>query len=245
MDINTKKTGTKSQIIYCLLLTIGLIIGCKSVTAPSKLTDNKITIQGKVTITGTDSVPLGLTTMNIKNKWVWKDQALQVYGENERVFVDKKGYYKIQIDKTDTLVLIPNHIIYGRDLTAYAFTGFTKNQTLNISVESKTQEYKAQIKDNVKLRSYLDKHLQTVNPEKLITIKGNIYSKKTQKPLKNIDVGSAFNNNTEALGTFHLTDSNGGFNIKIPKGNMCSIWALSPNVIRLYPQNDTIINLYM
>ncbi|EHO13120.1 hypothetical protein HMPREF9714_00954 [Myroides odoratimimus CCUG 12901] len=245
MDTNTPKSITKRLPIYHSLLMLLLIMGCKSLDKTPQLADNKITIQGRVTVKATDSVPLGLTTMNIKNKWVWKNQELQVYGENERVFVDKKGYYKIQIEKTDTLVLIPNYIIYGRDTAAYTFTDFTKDEILNISVEPKNKEYEAQVKNNPTLKNYLDKHVQTVDPEKLITIKGNIYSKKTQKPLKNVDVGSAFNNNTEGTGTYHLTDTNGAFSIKVPKGSMCSVWSLSPNVIRFYPQNDTIVNLYM
>lgn len=245
MDTNIKPIITNRQLNYCLLLVIALFMGCNSLSEPSKLVDNKITIQGSVSVAGTDSVPLGLTTMNIKNKWAWKDKTLEAYGENDRVFVDKKGYYKIQIEKSDTLVLIPNHIIYGRDMAQYTFSGFTKDKILNITVKPQMQEYQAQIKDNAQLKVYLEKHLKTVNPEKLITIQGNIYSKKTQKPLKNIDVGSAFNNNTEGIGTYHLTDSNGSFSIKVAKGNMCSIYALSPDVVRFYPENDTIVKIYM
>ncbi|WP_254050359.1 hypothetical protein [Myroides sp. N17-2] len=204
-----------------------------------------ITIQGRVTVQGTDSVPLGLTSVNIANKWVWKDEELKAYGENKRVFVNKKGYYSIQIQKGDTLIFIPNHVIYGRGSAQYTFTNISESQTLNVEIKYNKEAYLKQIKDNPVLEMNLNRHIKQVNPEKLISVSGTIYSKKSNKPLKNVDVGSAFNNSTHGTGTFHLTNNKGEFHLNVPQGNMCSIIALSPNAINFYPQNDTIINLYL
>lgn len=246
MAINKNKQHSKliiTGILLCLLFTA--LQACNSLNNSTsvKTTSSFITIKGRVTVQGTDSVPLGLTSVNIANKWVWKDDELQAYGENKRVFVDKKGYYTIEIQKGDTLTFIPNHVIYGRDL--YTFPNLQESQTINIEIKYDKDAYQKQIKDNHELKANLDRHIKEVNPEKLVSVSGTIYSKKSNKPLKNVDVGSAFNNTTHGTGTFHLTNSKGEFHLKVPQGNLCSIISLSPNAIDFYPQNDTIINFYL
>lgn len=207
--------------------------------------DKNIVIQGRVLVQGTDSAPLGLTTVNIKNKWVWKDESQKAYGENKRVFVDKKGYYKITIEKGDTLVVVPNHVIYGRDTNKYTFANLDKSQTLNIELIKDEIGYQNLINSNEVLKSNIDNLIKNVNPEHLVSIRGTIKNKKTNQPIENVDVSSAFNNNVMGVGTYHLTDQLGNFHLKVPKGNLCSILALSANPLRFTAQNDTIINLFL
>lgn len=234
--------------IFPLLLIGILLAACKSNTHTTRrVTDNNenIAIQGRILVQGTDSAPLGLTTINIKNKWIWKDESQKAYGENKRVFVDKKGYYKITIEKGDTLMVIPNHIIYGRDVSKYTFANLDKSQIIDIEVNKDEAGYQNLINSNEVLKSNIENLIKNVDPEQLVSVRGTIKSKKTNQPLKNVDVSSAFNNNVMGIGTYHLTDQLGNFDLKVPKGNLCSIQALSANAIRFTAQNDTIINLYL
>lgn len=234
--------------IFPLLLIGILLAACKSNTHTTRrVTDNNenIVIQGRILVQGTDSAPLGLTTINIKNKWIWKDESQKAYGENKRVFVDKKGYYKITIEKGDTLMVIPNHIIYGRDVSKYTFANLDKSQIIDIEVNKDEAGYQNLINSNEVLKSNIENLIKNVDPEQLVSVRGTIKSKKTNQPLKNVDVSSAFNNNVMGIGTYHLTDQLGNFDLKVPKGNLCSIQALSANAIRFTAQNDTIINLYL
>lgn len=230
-----------STTLFAFILLCLTQVACKS----TKLNTTGITIQGRVTVLGTESAPLGLTTVNIKNKWSWKDESLPAYGENKRVFANKQGYYKINIEKGDTLVIIPNHVIYGRDINKYTFVKLDKSQTINVEITEDKIGYQKLIENNPVLETNIINHIKNVNPEQLVSISGTIKSKKTNQPLKNVDVGSGFNNNVLGIGTYHLTDNKGNFNLRIPKGNLCSIQALSPNAIRFIAKNDTIINLYL
>lgn len=235
--------------LFVLLLLTLVPLACKSPvqpnTASQKLNDNNIVIQGRITVKGTDSAPQGLTTVNIKNKWAWKDASLPAYGENKRVFANKHGDYKITIEKGDTLVIVPNHVLYGRDTSPYTFVNLDKSQTLNVEITEDQMGYQKLIENNPVLEANIQNHVKNVDPEQLVSVSGTIKSKKTDLPLPNIDVSSGFNNNVLGIGTYHLTDSKGHFNLKVPKGNLCSIQALSPNAIRFTAQNDTLINLYL
>lgn len=245
--MKTRYTTIYTSIFPFLLIGI-LLTACKSnIHTTRRVADNNknIVIQGRVLVQGTDSAPLGLTTINIKNKWIWKDESQKAYGENKRVFVDKKGYYKITIEKGDTLMVIPNHIIYGRDVSKYTFANLDKSQTIDIEVNKDEAGYQNLINSNEVLKSNIENLIKNVDPEQLVSVRGTIKSKKTNQPLKNVDVSSAFNNNVMGIGTYHLTDQFGNFDLKVPKGNLCSIQALSANAIRFTAYNDTIINLYL
>ncbi|WP_121966885.1 hypothetical protein [Myroides sp. N17-2] len=245
--MKTHYTAIYTSIFPFLMIGI-LLASCKSNTHTTRrVTDNNenIVIQGRVLVQGTDSVPLGLTTINIKNKWIWKDESQKAYGENKRVFVDKKGYYKITIEKGDTLMVVPNHIIYGRDVSKYTFANLDKSQIIDIEVNKDEAGYQNLINSNEVLKSNIKNLIKNVDPEQLVSVRGTIKSKKTNQPLKNVDISSAFNNNVMGIGTYHLTDRFGNFDLKVPKGNLCSIQALSANAIRFTAQNDTIINLYL
>lgn len=239
----------QSKKLLLLSFITLLLFACKAPILSNKASvqqrDNNIVIQGRVTVQGTASAPLGLTTINIKNKWAWKDMSLPAYGENKRVFANKEGYYKITIEKGDTLVVVPNHIIYGRDNSNYIFSNLDKNQTINVEITKDEVGYQQLIENNPILETNIKNHITNVNPEQLVSVSGTIKSKKTGMPLSNIDVSSGFNNNVLGIGTYHLTDNKGNFNLKVPKGNLCSIQALSPNAIRFTAQNDTIINLHL
>ncbi|KZE76168.1 MAG: hypothetical protein ACRCVU_19640 [Flavobacterium sp.] len=226
------------------IILLFLLHACSPVLN-KKVQNNSILIQGRVTLVGTDSVPLGITSVNIKNKWVWKDDNLQAYGENKRVFVDKKGYYQIHIQKNDTLVFVPNHILYGGNIDQYTYSNLKESQTLNVQIKKDQKTYEALTKNNPVLKANLEKHLKDTDTETLVTVSGTIVSKETHKPLKNVDVGSAFNNSTFGTGTYHLTDEKGEFKLQLHKGSLFSVLSLSPNSIGFYPQRDTIVNLYL
>ncbi|WP_158963478.1 hypothetical protein [Myroides fluvii] len=226
------------------ILILFLFYACSSMRS-NKIQHDSIVIQGRVTLQGTDAVPLGITSVNIKNKWVWKDENLEAYGENKRVFVDKKGYYKIHIQKNDTLVFIPNHILYGNNIDQYTYSNLNESQTLNVQIKKDTNTYEALTKNNPVLKANLEKHLKDLDLETLVTVSGTIFSKETHKPLKNVDVSSAFNNSTFGTATYHLTDEKGEFKFQLHKGSLFSVLSLSPNSIEFYPQRDTIINLYL
>lgn len=238
---------TKIKHIILLIssvIIIFLFYACSSMLS-NKAQNDSILIQGRVTLQGTDSVPLGITSVNIKNKWVWKDENLEAYGENKRVFIDKEGYYKIHIQKKDTLVFIPNHILYGNNIDQYTYFNLNESQTLNVQIKKDTKTYEALTKNNPVLKANLEKHLKNTDLETLVTVSGTIFSKETHKPLKNVDVGSVFNNSTFGTGTYHLTDEKGEFKLQLHKGSLFSILSLSPNSIGFYPQRDTIVNLYL
>lgn len=234
------------QIILPLssILILFLFYACSPMLS-NKVQNDSILIQGRVTLLGTDSIPLGITSVNIKNKWVWKDENLEAYGENKRVFIDKEGYYKIHIQKNDTLVFIPNHILYGNNIDQYTYSNLNESQTLNVQIKKDTKSYEALTKNNPVLKANLEKHLKSIDLETLVTVSGTVYSKETHKPLKNVDVGSAFNNSTFGTGTYHLTDEKGEFKLQLHKGSLFSVLSLSQNSIGFYPKRDTIVNLYL
>ncbi|UVD79117.1 hypothetical protein NWE55_13445 [Myroides albus] len=212
--------------------------------------DGSITIQGRVTVKGSDKPLLGVTTMNVKNKWThsqelnssYKGIKTIAYGENKRVFVDKKGFYRITIDKKDTLVLIPTHSLYKRPKY---YTGFTKNQILNIELEQTPETYlafKKKYKDSG--IEQFEKYLKEVNPEKIITVTGTIYDKKTKKPLYQKDINILNQENTRGSVSFHFTDKYGQFFLRVPQNSHLLIDAFK-NPTNLFPKNDTIVNIYL
>lgn len=239
---------SKNIIIVLLLSTLSFFTSCKTnFNQDKKLIDNSnlITIKGRVIVQGTNSAPQGLTSINIKNKWAWKDESINAYGENEKVFANRRGYYKIKIEKGDTLVFIPNHIIYGRHSKDYTYIGLNKSQILNITIKEDKENYDSLLVDNPILKENLKRHLSSINPDRMVIVSGVIYSKKTLKPLKNVDVGYAFNNNTKGTSTHNLTNQNGEFKMSTPKGNLFTIRSLSKNPVHFYPQKDTIVKLYL
>lgn len=215
-----------------------------NINEPIKQTNNdgSITIQGKVTVKDRDYPPIGLTTMNIKNKWsfVKELKSQTAYGENERVFVNKDGYYRITIDKNDTLVLLPPDILYKKP---NFFTGFTHNQTLNIELEETPERYISQRKQYQNNGfEIFEKHISKINPDKIVRVAGRITSSNTHEPLVNKDISLLYQNNTNNTSIHHLTDSLGQFFIETPENSQIIIDAFNLRK-HFFITQDTIINL--
>ncbi len=234
-----------------LLVTITFLCSCKQTKQESirqTNIDGSITIQGRVISKTTQAPPIGLTTMNIKNKWTFSKDLSKAYngkkkianGENQRVYVDKQGYYSITIDKNDTLVLIPTDFIYQKPKH---FTGFTHNQILNIELEETPKALK-DFQNKYKNNGYeiFAKHLELINPNKLIKIAGVITDQTTGKPLNQKDINILYQNNTNNSPTFHFTDSLGQFFLQLPQNSQLIIDAFNHRK-HLTINRDTIINL--
>ncbi|MCC9043581.1 hypothetical protein LNQ81_12945 [Myroides sp. M-43] len=242
-----------------LLVILSLtIFSCQKTMNDNKLTtatisnvtdqnlDGTITIQGFVTVKGTNTAPLGITTMNISNKWTWLDKDYQEYGENQRVYIKKDGYYNITINKGDTLVLIPNQYLY-KDFTNYTYTNLTQNQILNIEIEQDLPKMKDLEKNNERVYNNLQKHIKNSgNTDKLITVSGIVYSKETKQPLKDIIILTEFSVNTNGIGSFHRTDSIGQFSLRVPQNKKIAVNPLSyTNSIRFSAEKDTVANIIL
>ena len=216
--------------------------------------DGSITIQGRITVKNTDNAPLGVTSVNIKNKWAFSKDITKfikkespkktiAYGENKMVFVNKQGYYKITIDKNDTLAFIPDKLLYKQPKY---ITGLTQNQTINIELEPLPQQIIQDFEKNnpAAYQAYYN-FLNTVNQDSLITISGIVNKKKTKTPLENIYIVNSFLYNTEGASSFHFTDKYGQFSLKSPKNSQILITDGHSNHIDFTAKNDTIINLYL
>ncbi|MDM1328387.1 hypothetical protein [Myroides odoratimimus] len=216
--------------------------------------DGSITIQGRITAKNTGNAPLGVTTVNIKNKWAFskditsflKEESPKktiAYGQNKMVFVNKQGYYKITINKNDTLAIIPDKYLYKKPKQ---ITGLTKSQILNIELEPLPKKVIQDFeKKNPSAYQTYYNFLNTVNQDSLITISGIVSKKKTKTSLENIYIINNYLYNTEGVSSFHFTDKYGQFNIKSPKNNRIIITANMTNYIEFTAKNDTVINLYL
>ncbi|MFD0700122.1 hypothetical protein [Myroides pelagicus] len=248
--------NTKIFLIKCVLI---FLFSCQQDKMQENLNsktnytnenlDGTITIQGIVTLKGSNKPPLGVTTMNVKNKWNYtKDftsatskRKKTAFGENKRVFVRQDGYYSITINKYDTLVLIPTPYLYKKPKN---FIGLNKSQNLNIELEplplNVIQEFQ---KENSLGYNTFYNQLKTINPDSLITISGSVYNSITKKPLENIPITTSFIINTNGASTFHLTNRYGQFTINTPKKSHIVINGIDRNYIDFIAKNDTVINL--
>lgn len=216
--------------------------------------DGSITIQGRVTLKGSQKAPLGVTTINITNKWIYtkdltkfiknpSDEKIIAYGENKRAFVNKDGYYKITMDKNDTLMVIPTPYLYKQPKQ---ITGLTKSQILNIELESLPLEVVQNFeKRNSSTYNVFSNYLKNVNPDSLVTISGTIYKANTKERLENIYIVPSFSNNSTGASTYHLTDKYGQFTLKTPKNSPIIVNGTKPNYVALIVKNDTIINIHL
>lgn len=252
--------NTKTLLTICLI-TLFFLFSCKDKTQsialePKQTTDlenidGSITIQGRVTIKGTNKSPLGITTMNNKNQWFFtkdltKPSATKkkiALGENQRVFVNKEGYYRITINKNDTLALIPAPYLYKQPKL---ITGLTKSKVVNIVLEALPLEVVRDFEKKSPLgyNAFVNQ-LKDIDTDTLVTVSGTIYNKDSSSPLKNIPVTTSFVSNTDGVSTFHLTDKYGQFTIKVPKNSHIVINGMAKNYNDFVAKNDTIINLNM
>lgn len=247
------------NILYTFLIILFFLLSCQNKkkdnsTDPQQSScqdnlDGSITIQGRITLKGTKEVPLGVTTMNIKNKWVFTKDLTKplatkkkiALGENLRVFVNKDGYYRITIDKNDTLALIPMPYLYKRPKF---IVGLTKSQTLNIELEALHLE----VVQNFEKESALGykafyKQLINVSPDTLITISGIIHKVNSSIPLENVPITTSFVSNTNGTSTFHLSDEYGQFIIQTPKNSHIVINGMASNYVDFLAKRDTVLNL--
>lgn len=208
--------------------------------------DGTITIQGKVTVKGTNNPPVGITTMNVLNKWVTKADGKQFSGENKNVYVDKNGYYNITIQKGDTLVLIPNQYLYD-NFRNYRFTNLQQSQILNIEINQDLQKLEKLKNDTPIVFENLQKFLlDSEKADGLVTVAGTVYSEQTKKPLKDIVVLNTFLRNTKDTGAYHLTNDTGQFFLVVPKNKEIAVNPLSPNNnFRFSANQDTIVNIFL
>ncbi|MDM1096679.1 hypothetical protein HXZ81_08475 [Myroides odoratimimus] len=214
--------------------------------------DGSITIQGRITVKNTTHTPLGVTTVNIKNRWDFskditrflKEESSKktiAYGQNKRVFVNKNGYYNITINKNDTLSIIPISYLYK---TPKDITGLTKSQILNIELEPLPQKVIQDFEKNSPVGyKALSLFLKDVVPDSLVTVSGTIFKSDTRTPLENIYITTNFLYNTRGGNSFQFTNKHGQFNIKVPKNSHISINPLQSNNPNFIVKNDTVINL--
>lgn len=266
-DKKTNCIHMKSIIILILtsILSLFIFMSCQdkqlnTTEQPQQNTclenlDGTITIQGRITVKNTQKAPIGVTTVNIKNKWAFskditkflKEESAQktiAYGENERVFVNKNGNYNITINKNDTLSVIPNSYLYK---TPEDITGLTKSQTLNIELELLPPDVLLEFEKHSTIGyKALSLFLQNVNPDSLVTVSGTIYKSTTGTPSENVYVTSGFLNNTyKGSMSFHYTDKYGQFSMKVPKNTPITIDPFRPSYINFIAKNDTVINHYL
>ena len=245
---------TKFIMILALLLSLfscqtsntsRLNVSKKTTNVKPQNIDGSITIQGKVTIKGTDTPPLGITTMNVSNKWITKVDNQIIHGENQHVYVNQQGYYSITIEKGDNLVLIPNPFLY-KDFSNYSYTNLQESQVLNIQVEEDFDKLIELEKNNPLIAENLRKHLNEANVDTLIQIAGRVYNQKTMKPLQKVVVSPSFLLNTKNIGTYHLTDKRGQFFLTVPKNKEIIINPLSTkSSITFSAKQDTIVDIYL
>lgn len=248
-------------LIVINVITLFILFSCQNKEVNNHLdsqsilnqenSDGTITIKGRITLKGTQHPPLGINTMNIKNKWSYSKDITKssntkkkiALGENQRVFVNKDGYYKITIDKNDTLVLIPAPYIYKRPKQ---ITGLTQNQTINIELEllplNTIQDFE---KENPLGHKTFIHQLKDAKPDSLVTVSGTIYKTNSTIPLKNIPIATSFVSNTNGVTTFHLTDDHGLFTIQLPKNSHIVINGMNANYNAFVVKKDTVVNLNM
>lgn len=239
----------KIQLLLSLsFICLGLITSCDNL--PEQTVENQplfenidgtITIQGRVLVKNTNKPPIGINTVNIANKWKFYKEELNAKGENEKVFVNKEGYYKITIQKEDTIQLIPYKHFYKQNNPAYKLHGLKKNQIVNFYIETESPLIEQQIEN----KSGPGEKIFNVNPNKLVTLAGKVINKKTGKPLENVMVMSVFNYSTLGCVTHHLTDKDGQFVITLPQNSLVAISSdIHPSPTNVI-QKDTIITYYL
>lgn len=237
----------KKIILLLSLCFIGLIISCTNSTtiSPNNLVtlndkNDSITIQGRVFVKGSDLPPVGINTVNISNKWNFYKKSLNAKGENQRVFVDTKGYYNIKIQKGDTLQFIPYSKLYKNTYKNYKLHGLDKSQTINFTVDiDSILYYKLQKDNSLSPFTYLD-----LNPDKLFKTSGVIINKDTKKPMENVLISSVHDSNTLGNSTHCLTDENGKFSLNLPDKSLILIDPLNPLRQQILVTKDTILTIY-
>lgn len=250
---NTMMKKKHFPSISIAILSLTLLISCNYINQTTKYSSDikdsinlngSITIQGRLTLIGTNNPPTGVNTVNISNKWVSRNNRTKLKGINQRVYVDKKGYYSITIEKGDTLVLIPNNLFYKTSIPNYTLANLNKNKTINFTLIPDSTNYKKLIQQRSELTERILENLHLIDTDTLLTITGIINNKETMKPLQNIDIVELGVPNTTGSVSHTFTDIQGYFKITVPKNSNIMINGFNlQSRLHFFPTRDTIINL--
>ncbi|MHC5354714.1 hypothetical protein ACYSNX_11180 [Myroides sp. LJL115] len=231
----------KTIINIIPMLFAGLLLSCTN-SIDNNLRSNldgTITIQGRVLVEGTNTPPQGINTLNITNRWIDSNK-----GENEMAYIDKKGFYRITIQKGDTLKLMPNYLIYKKRIHKHTITDLHKNQIINFTVHLDSTVYKEIIQKSPNSKKKLDKLLNNINPNKLISISGTVLNKNTGKPIVGLPISPISIENAKGLGSFNLTNEYGQFSIRVPQNISVGFNTLHENrSTYVTASKDTILTL--
>ncbi|MHC5354569.1 hypothetical protein ACYSNX_10405 [Myroides sp. LJL115] len=241
----------KNIIFLLSLCSIGLILACSNLTSmdtKEELTtnlDGSITIQGRVLVKETNQPPSGITSVNIANRWKFEIKDRRVKGENEKVFVDNNGYYRITIQKGDTIQLIPNNLIYKQITPNNKITGIEKNSTINFTLQTDSMPYLNGIKNYPHTKARIDRFLNETNPEEILTVSGIVKDKETGKLVKGLAIYVRFQHNTRYINTHHLTDEYGQYTLNVPYNSNLSFEAANypKRTQELTVFKDTVANI--
>lgn len=240
----------KNIFNFCLFLLVSLVGSCtfKEKGSTNSLDQNNnepFIIHGRVLVEDTNEPPLGVNSINITNKWIWENKALKANGANEKAFIDKDGYYQITIQKGDTLKLIPSHFLYKKEAPNYSISGLTNSQMINFTIKIDSIRYTHTLSQLENDYIYKN-HLENVDPEKLVRVKGILSNKNTKNKRANTYILSGDFNNSEGSSLLALTTNEGEFDIEIPKHSRIIInpfGNLNEDKFFIHPTKDTIVNL--
>lgn len=204
--------------------------------------DGSITIQGRVLVEGTNEPPKGITSVNIANKWKYKTPDGN--GQNEAVFVDKDGYYLITIEKGDTLILVTNGLFYKSKLPSYTLINLDHNQIQNFTLQVDSTNYNNIVKNAPHNLVEIEKEMDRINIQKMVTISGTVLNKNNGKPISGLPVSQRFIRNAVGTASFHLTNKQGQFSISVPQYSSIGFNSLSKTrTATVYASKDTIVNI--
>lgn len=241
----------KNSIFFLSLFTISFFIACTNYPTTTESSNNSltsnvdgtITIQGKVSVYGSDLPPVGISSVTIANKWVFESKNKMVKGDNEKVYIDKNGFYRITINKNDTIKLVPSYLFYKTNLPQYALSNLDKSQVINFTVYPDSTAFKNVYNYSTKARVRLEKFIKNASIDTLVTVAGTVTNTK-KKPLINLPVSASFLTNSMGVGTYHTTNEAGQFIIVVPKNTPIRFNPLSRSrTAEVLATQDTIINI--
>ena len=234
------------------LSLIGLVLSCQQ--APSSLNnsqevlktnlDGTITIQGRVLVAQTNEPPIGVNSIDITNRWVYSNKEKNLKGDNEKVYIDKNGYYRITIQKGDTIKLNTFQYLYKTNLPQYSLTNIESNSIINFTINTDSTVYKRIEKVSPEAKASLDQFIAEANPEKLVTIAGTVKDKSTHLPLTNLLITISYIQNSRGMALFHLSDEQGNFSITVPQKATLQFnpWSKT-RYFEISSTKDTVVNI--
>ena len=234
------------------LSLIGLVLSCQQ--APSSLNnsqevlktnlDGTITIQGRVLVAQTNEPPIGVNSIDITNRWVNSNREKNVKGDNEKVYIDKNGYYRITIQKGDTIKLNTFQYLYKTNLPQYSLTNIEQNNILNFTIDIDSTVYKRVEKVSSEAKVSLDQFIAKVNSDKLVTIAGTVNDKSTNLPITGVLITIPYIQNSRGIVLYHLSDEQGNFSITVPQNATLKFNPRSKTrYFEISSTKDTVVNI--